>query len=355
MRRFVSILVMMMLAFKAYSQVSVESKIDSISILIGEQAHMYVEVTAHKGANIVFPSYKRRQMLVPGVEVLNYSQGDTSTVDGLIKIKRVYTLTSFDEHLYAIPSMSVKVDGKTYKSNQLALKVLTCDVDTLHPEKFYPPKGIQTPPFMWSEWSPLFCVSLLGLLFIIGGLYLYVRLRQNKPIIVKIKIIKHIPPHRKALDNIQRLKAGHFDTEASQKDYYTQLTDTLRLYIKERFGFNALEMTSSEILSKLNEIGDEKMIAELRDLFTTADLVKFAKYSTHLSEKDLNLVNAINFIDQTKREDTPTEERIVPKLSDDDVRARNSRLAIKTLLCVSIVLSLVVLGYLVYYIYQLLG
>ena len=355
MRRFVSILIIMTLALKAYSQVSVESKIDSISILIGEQAHMSVEVTAPEGSNVVFPSYKRSQMLVPGVEVLGNGQNVTSTIDGMTKVVRVYTLTSFDEKLYAIPPIAVKVNGKTYKSSQLALKVLTCDVDTLHPEKFYPPKGIQYPPFLWSEWSSLFWMSLLGLLFIMTGVYLYVRLRQNKPIIVKIRIVKHMPPHRKALDNIQRLKAEHFDTEESQKDYYTRLTDTLRLYIKERFGFNALEMTSSEILSRLNEVGDESMMAELRELFTTADLVKFAKYSTLLSEKDMNLVNAINFIDQTKREDLPTEERIIPKLSDDDVRARNNRIAIKTLLGFTAAVSLAILGYLIYHVYQLFG
>lgn len=36
----------------------------------------------------------------------------------------------------------------------------------------------------------------------------------------------------------------------------------------------------------------------------TADLVKFAKYSTLINENDMNLVNAIEFINQTKQEPT---------------------------------------------------
>ena len=94
-----------------------------------------------------------------------------------------------------------------------------------------------------------------------------------------------------------------------QKAYYTLLTDTLRQYIQERFGFNAREMTSTQILYHLQQNGDQKMIDELRELFQTADLVKFAKYSTLLNENDLNLVNAVNFIDQTKQENVPTEEK----------------------------------------------
>ena len=79
------------------------------------------------------------------------------------------------------------------------------------------------------------------------------------------------------------------------------LTDTLRQYIKERFGFNSLEMTTDQIIEHLQAAGDRKMIDELRQLFQTADLVKFAKYSTQLNENDMNLVKAVNFIDETKK------------------------------------------------------
>lgn len=86
------------------------------------------------------------------------------------------------------------------------------------------------------------------------------------------------------------------------------------MYIQERFNFNAMEMTSDQIIEHLQQVGDQKMIDELRELFQTADLVKFAKYSTLLNENDLNLVNAVNFIDQTKQEGQNVEERIVPQI-----------------------------------------
>ena len=315
---------------------------------------MTVDVTARHGAKVVFPKFKRTQYIVPGVEVLGDTKADTSDIDGMMRVSKTFTLTSFDERLYVIPGMKVKVDGKSYSSNQLALKVLTCDVDTLHPEQFFPPKDVQDNPFLWAEWSTPFWLSIVVMLLTLAFGYLVLRLKQNKPIITRIRVVKRIPAHQKALDEMSRLKTEHYNTADEQKEYYTQLTDTLRKYIRERFGFNAMEMTSSEIMEHLQSTGDDTMINELRELFNTADLVKFAKYSSLLGEKDMNLVKAINFIDQTKRDEQPTEEKIVPKLSDDEAKTRQNRITIKTLLWTMGVAIVVMLAYIIYNVYMLL-
>ena len=139
-----------------------------------------------------------------------------------------------------------------------------------------------------------------------------------------------------------------------QKTYYTELTDTLRQYIEERFGFNAMEMTTTEIIYTLHEKGDKKMIDELKSLFETADLVKFAKYETLINENDKNLVNAINFIDQTKIEGEPTEERIVPKLDEKDRRTQKTRKTIKILLTAIGISVFALLIYIVHQVYLLM-
>ena len=108
------------LTMAAAQQVGVEAKIDSVAIMIGEQAHLQLTITARQGAKIVYPHYKRSQYLVPGVEVLDDTKGDTAVVDGYWSVKKILTLTSFDEQLYAIPGITVKVDGKNYKSNPVA-------------------------------------------------------------------------------------------------------------------------------------------------------------------------------------------------------------------------------------------
>lgn len=339
---------------RAGAQVQVVANMDSVEMLIGQQAHITLDVTAKRGSKIELPRYKRQEYMVPGVEVLSSTSADTTEVDnGLVRVRKVYTITSFDEKVYALPGMKVRVEGRDYQSNPLGLKVLTVEVDTLHPNKMYPPKDVQEPPFSWSEWSPVFWMSLLVLLLGAMAFYLYVRLRQNKPIITRIRIVRHIPAHQKALTAIERIKSDKHTATEDPKTYYTQLTDAIRQYISERFGFNAKEMTSAEIIDRLRHDGDAKMLGELHSLFETADLVKFAKYSTLINEDDLNLVNAVNFIDETKGNEVATEERIVPKLTDNERKASQSRRLIKALLWAIGLAVAALLAWIVYNVYQL--
>ncbi len=355
MKRIVYTMLLLLLSLGGKAQVQVEQKIDSVGMFIGQQAHMSVGVTARKGAHVQFPDFVNLpQYIVPGVEVLAW-KGDTADAgDGMLKITRTYTLTSFDEALYSIPSMQVKVDGKAYKGTKVALKVITVEVDTLHPNQFFPPKDVQDNPFSWDDWKRAIWLGVLVLVLMAVALYLWTRLKKNKPIMVRIRVVKRVLPHLKALSAIDKIKAEHMQSSEDQKAYYTRLTDTLRQYIVERFGFNAMEMTSSEIIEHLRASGDPTMIGELRELFRTADLVKFAKYSTLLGENDMNLVNAVSFIDQTKKEGQPTEERIVPKLSDNDKKMQANRFIIKVLLAIISFYIVALLIYIVYYVSTLL-
>lgn len=350
-RIIIAIIALLLSGVRADAVVHVTAKIDSIAMLIGEQVHLTIAVTCPRGSSIEFPDYEPRHYLQEGIEIVGVSAADTvDDENNHVIVSKTLTLTSFDERLYAVSGPKVKVDGKEHSANKLALKVVGVEVDTAHLDQFFPPKDVQDNPFDWSEWKGLFWLSVIMLLLVVVWCYLVVRLKQNKPIITHIRIIKKIPPHQKALRVIEQLKGEKLDGADEQKEYYTRLTDALRQYIVERFGFNAMEMTSSEILEKLKESGDSTMMDELKELFRTADLVKFAKYSTLLNENDLNLVNAINFIDQTKIEGKPTEERVVPQLSENDKRTRKNRIVIKSLIRIIAVALVVILAYVVYHV-----
>ena len=345
-----------------HAQVTVEAVIDSIEMLIGEQVHVTVTATMKEGAKSEFPVFKPTQELIPGIEVLSSMElGAKGKENGLVDRSVVYTLTSFDDTLYYLPPFVVKVDGKPYESKSLALKVLGVEVDTLHTENFFGPKDVQDNPFQWSDWSTLFWLSVLLLVLMAVGYYLYLRLRDNKPIITRIRIVKRLLPHQKAMKEIEQIKADKMQNSENAKEYYTKLTDTLRKYIEDRYGFSAMEMTSSEIIDRLEKAltddaqAAETMKAELRQLFTTADLVKFAKHSTLINENDANLVSAIDFINQTKLENVPTEETVKPELTEADQRTVKTRRVLKTVISVIVAACVVLLGYVCYGLYQLLN
>ena len=116
-----------------------------------------------------------------------------------------------------------------------------------------------------------------------------------------------------------------------------------------------MEMTSSEIIERLMSTGDQQSLDELRQLFMTADLVKFAKYSTMINENDANLVSAIDFINQTKLENQPVEEVQKPVLSEADQRSQKERRVLKGVIWGIAVVTAVLFCYVVYSVWQLLS
>lgn len=348
MNRFLLTIILIISSLYTFAQASVQAKITPIEMLIGEQAQVTLTVEANDDAKVEFPTFQPRQMLVPGVEVIATQQ---SVVDG--KQTLAIVLTAFDGNLYHLPPFKVKVNGKEYASSDLALKVVEVEVDTTKMDQFFGPKDVQDNPFLWADWSLPFWLSVLMLLVMVVGYYLYLRLCDNKPIITHIKIVKRLLPHQKAMKEIEEIKANRMLTTEDSKEYYTKLTDTLRRYIEERYGFSAMEMTSSEIIDRLMST-DQQSLDELRQLFTTADLVKFAKYSTQINENDANLVSAIDFINQTKQENQPTEEVVKPQLSAEDQRSRKERRVLKSIIGVLVTSAVLLFSYVLYIVYQLL-
>ncbi len=347
-----------MAALSANAQVAVKAELDTAIIMIGEQAHVKLSVTLNNNNhNTQFPQLESRQMITNSIEVIE-AQPLCDTVkndNGNLTLSKTYTITTFDDSVHYLPPFQVKVDGKTYNTNNLALKVLTLDVDTLHPNQFFPPKTVQDNPFQWSEWKVPFWLSVLVLLLMAVVIYLYIRLRDNKPVIAKIRFVRRIPPHQKALNAIQKIKNESSDAVDNQKEYYTRLTDTLRTYLQDRFGINAMEMTSGEIVEKLKDVGDAEKYAELKQLLETADLVKFAKFSTLLNEKDRDMNSVVEFIQNTKIEGEPTVERIVPKLTEKEKRGKMARLAIISAITIAALLALSLIVFIIAQIASLVG
>lgn len=302
--------------------VTVDATIDSLQILIGEQAKIKLQVALDADKRAIFPVYT--DTLVKGVEIVEVAKPDTQLLNGGKRalITQEYTVTSFDSALYYLPPMEVMVDNKKYASKALALKVYSVDVplDPENPEQFFGPKTVMQAPFVWEDWYGFIVCAVLFIPLCVLFVYLLKRFFDNKPIIRKIKVEPKLPPHQLAIREMERIKNEKVWQKGEPKEYYTELTDALRSYIKNRFGFNALEMTSSEIIGKLLEIKDKEAILDLRELFQTADLVKFAKHNPLMNENDANLIHAIEFINETKEEEEnarpqPAEITIIEKRS----------------------------------------
>lgn len=332
------------------AQVQVDVKLDSAALFIGQQTGLTLSVTYDAKQKLKMPDIKKGQLLIPDIEVVEVDKPDTAVLNEgkRMTVSQTYTITAWDSAFYFLPPMQVMVDTSKYESNSLALKVLTVDVDTLHLDQFFPPNGIMELPFLWSEWRLVMLGSLLLVLMLVCIGYLYHHVKHGKPIVRFVRRKKKLPPHQVAMSEIERIKSERKWAEEDSKEYYTLLTDTLRNYIRDRYGFNAMEMTSAEIIDRLISENNEEALNELREIFRTADLVKFAKYSTLMGENDANLVSAIEYVNQTKIEVDPNAKPEPEIIKETDQKRLTQVKFMRVAIGVLAVLSLAVLAWIIW-------
>lgn len=307
-RRFVAMMVVALFAVaELMAQVTVSARLDSVQFFVGQQDGLELQVTMPAGKHLQLPDFRKGIEIVPNVEIVEVEKADTLHInDGKqLQVTQRYIITAWDSSFYYLSPLQVKVDTTVYESAALAFKVYTLDVDTLNADTFFPPRGIQEIPFEWVDWRQVVIETIMLLPLVLIIVVLVMLIRRGKPIFRLVRRKKKLPPHQVAITEIERIKGQRTWAQEDSKEYYTQLTDALRTYIQDRYGFSAMEMTSTEIIDRLTEGGDDKSLDELREIFRTADLVKFAKWSTQINENDANLVAALQYVNETKIEEDP--------------------------------------------------
>lgn len=301
------ILLFSMVQIALAQQFTVSSQLDSASIQIGEQARLRLSVAQPTNLQVSIPILS--DTITKGIEIVEMVKADTiSLSDSRIQVNYDYLITSFDSGFYFIPSYTYAAAGDTLQTAPLGLSVTTV---TVNPETddVKAIKPIMDAPFYWSElftWVGYFLLAFLVVSLIIFVLLKYV-LKKKVPFIDQTPQ-PVIPPHIVALEKLEEIKVQKIWQCGDIKVFYTQVTDVLRVYLEGRFGINAMELTSDEIMALVKkEPGLNEVRAALKDLLTLADLVKFAKMVPLENENERSLLTAFDVVDKTK----PIEETAV--------------------------------------------
>lgn len=88
-------------------------------------------------------------------------------------------------------------------------------------------------------------IGILAVLAVV--IFIIVKLTKKKPEEL-IERKPDVPPHILALQQLEKIKTELVWKEGKTKEYYSAITDTIRLYIEGRFGVQALELTTDEIM-----------------------------------------------------------------------------------------------------------
>ena len=300
---------------KTYAQQTlIDVKIDVADILIGDQTILHLSVTADKDKQIMIPLPVEK--LTDGVEVLNITPPDTTDIkNNRITINYDLLITSFDSALYLLPPFIAIDNRDTIYSNQVALKVSSPDVNLENPEEYYDIKSIWRPQFVLADYYALI-YGILFTLFLICVIGYFVQRMRNRPEkTAEVKNVPKLPPHEQAIIELKDIRERKLWQQGLYKEYYTEVTDTLRRYVTSRYNISVLEKTTSEILDVIRdeERGNKEIYDMLKQILNLSDFVKFAKLHPLPDENDISMFNANLFVEKTKR-----VELITPPAPDED-------------------------------------
>ncbi len=310
---------------KTYAQQTlVDVSIDIPDIMIGEQTMLHLSVTTDKDKQLLIPL--PADMLMKGVEVLYITPPDTVDIkNNRITINYDLLITSFDSSLYLLPPFYA-IDGRdTLYSDQVALKVSSPDVDLENPEDFKDIKGIWRPPFVLADYYALIYGILFTLFLICVVGYFVQRMRNRPERLADVKEVPKLPPHEQAMKELKEIRERKLWQQGRNKEYYTEITDTLRRYMSLRYGTSVMEKTSSEILDVLRneEPGNKEVYDLLKQILRLSDFVKFAKLHPLSDENELSMFNANLFVDKTKRMELPVAPPVEEDVTGDEREKKN--------------------------------
>ena len=306
-----SVIISAMTGFGLQAQ-KVTAMIDSVTLEMGRTTAIHLEEIVPAGTSLILTA-RPETMLTPGVEIVTVTEPDTTDIgNNLLQIKRDLIIQSFDSGDYILPPIVYMRGTDSIKTDELALGVYPVDVS--HMETINPDADIEKGDSRWWDFLPAFIVDywewILIFLVVVGaGLYAWLKLRKRE-----IKNLFRAPepklsPYEVAVRDLSDLKSRNLCAGGMEKEYYTRLTDILRIYLQDRFGINAMEMTSSQIMRTLESRDEMKMSARLmRQILEIADFVKFAKVRPLPEDNVKSFNSAMQFVEDTKPAPEPEPE-----------------------------------------------
>jgi predicted secreted protein len=308
------------------AQVTVKASIDSTHILIGDQLRLLLEIDKPKDLDVEFPRVP--DTFSSGIEVVNRSKVDTIKLDSKVREKLIQSLyiTSFDSGIHQIPSFFFKLkNGKMLDS--AATLALAFEVHTMKVDASKGPVDIKAPysaPVTLKEVIPYILGTILIAAIIFFIFYYMKWKKKNVPLFIRPEKPAD-PAHVIALRELDRIKTQKLWQHEKLKQYYSEVADTIRIYIEKRFDVPAMEFTSAETIGTFTQnknMVDDSSLDQLQHILSLADLVKFAKYTPLPDDNNLTLTNAYFFVNQTKKEEVKVPEKTDAEAVTEEVVAQ---------------------------------
>jgi hypothetical protein len=173
------------------------------------------------------------------------------------------------------------------------------------------PRDIAGPVAVWVSDYRLLVYLGLVVLFAFGAWIL----RRSRPLGRRERRLVDLPPpllaHQIAYDKLHRIVEDDLLKQGKVREYFIRVSETVREYLGNRYGFFAMDLTSRELVEELRDRPTPGLeISSLKTLLQNSDLVKFAKLeppdemSSGAIDGAYSLVNATRRVEEEAERET---------------------------------------------------
>lgn len=304
------VVIITLLALSAMGQ-QAYMRLDNHKLRIGEQTvlHLFFDYNnPNEDALIIWPEFD--ETITDHVEIVDKTIDKEIITDsalGTYQREQKLLITVFEPGTYRIPSQTIFLNDSAFTTEEDSILVETVEVDTT--KGIADIKPIYSVNYPFSErskdWFKKYWYYLTaGALALIG--FLFWRKYKKKEEDTEPEVLEEIiPAHVLALTTLEKLLREEKWKSGEKKVYYSELTDTVRAYLENRFGIHAMEKTTREIIKELKYSAiTEDDEATLRKILREADMVKFAKFTPGDEDAYHCLNKSIDFVNRTKKKET---------------------------------------------------
>jgi len=298
-KKFLVLIFIFLLSSFSYSQqISAKASVDSANYEVGDYINYTILVTYDKNITVQNPVIKDS---LKNFEIINSENPVTEEKDGKQSTKFVYVISYYDSAEVTVPAMGINftIQGDknphSVTTNPVKFTVRTIAVDTSKGIK-----DIKEPVEIPFDWTFILIIILILLVAAIITYYIW-QYYKKKNLNVEEKVETVILPHYAiALNSLKELEEKKLWQNGMIKEYHSEITEIIRLYFEKRFNLPALELTTTEALYQLKNIGAARNIVEITENFlSNADMVKFAKFQPFYSINEEMMKQAVEIVQRT--------------------------------------------------------
>lgn len=299
-KRFLHSAILLLIAgwLSAQTRFSVEA--DTNRIMIGEQIRLKIQAEFPENSKINWPFLADT---LAGFEVVRKGTMNEEVRDGFKLLSQEVWLTSFDSGYAFIPALRAQVGDEVLASQAIGILVDIPKVD--EQGEYYDIKEPLDPPLNWTLIIGSVLV-LLALGAIIYWLIGYLRRRRNE---TPASARAALSPYERAMLQLQELQDEKLWQQGQVKEYYSRVTDVMRMYIEGQMGRPAMESTAYEVTDIIRSLNPRAELMErCEQLMELSVGVKYAKQTPTEADHHAALATLKDFLEAYKPIEQPKDQ-----------------------------------------------